>query len=420
MADICGERAYRLLEEISFERRGGSTEEKRAAGILAKKLRDIGLDPEIPEFEIWSYEPLEAGLRVLSPYQKEYEVEVYGLTGCTPREGIEAELLYAEEADEVSLATAADRVVLVNRGVDLKRYRRIAEAEVAGFVAWGGEIYRREDMPKWAIRPEYFKHGKIPGAIIFADDAAELVQKKAEKVRLTIQQDEAEVPSQNVICEIKGREKPDEIVVITAHYDSVPYSMGANDNGAGSAIIMELARHFAQNSPGRTLRFIWCGSEELGLRGSFAHVREQESDPDAIKLVLNVDVAGGILGRNRAVVTGPDSLKHYVDVMSRCTGVAFTTKQDVYSSDSIPFAEQGIPSLNIMRFGAPIHNRHDRAEYLCPERLEELGRFALRFLSDVDAARVFPFEREIPDDVKKKLDKYFQRVRGENDGEEKG
>ncbi|MFO8059669.1 MAG: M28 family metallopeptidase [Bacillota bacterium] len=415
-----GAGAYSLLKEISFERLGGSEEERRAADILTGRLLDLGLQPEQAEFDIWSYEPVEAGLEVLEPYRGQCEVEVYGLTGSTPPGGIEAEFLYAEEAEEVSLVEAEGKIILVNGGCDLKRYRRMAEAGIAGFVAWGGQIYRREDIPRWAIRPEYFKHGKIPGVSTFADAAAQLVQKGARRVRLTVLQDESEVSSQNVICEITGSENPDEVVVITAHYDSVPYSSGANDNGAGSVIIMELARHFALNPPGRTLRFIWCGSEELGLRGSFAHVRESEDALDDVKMVLNVDVAGGILGRNRAIVTGPDALKNYVEVMSRRQGVAMKIKQDVYSSDSIPFAEKGIPSLNLIRSGAPIHNRHDKIEYLSAERLEEMGDFALRFLDEVDRARVFPFDRQIPDGVQEKLDKYLKRRRGDDDDDEAG
>ncbi len=413
-----GRRAYGLLEEISFERLGGSDEERRAADILAEVIRCMGLEPEMQRFDIWTYEPVQARLEILEPYHKQYGVGVYGLTGSTPSDGVEADFLYAEDVDEVSLSEAKGRIVLVNYGVDLKRYRRMAEAEVAGFVAWGGLIYRREDRPRWAIRPEYFKHGKIPGVILFADEAAELVQKEAGKARLTVLQEEREVSSQNVICEIEGRLKPEEVVVITAHYDSVPYSSGATDNGAGSVIIMELARHFTENPPERTLRFIWCGSEELGLRGSFDYVQRHKDDLDAVKFVLNVDVAGAILGKNRATVTGPDAVKHYVEVMSRSTGVAMEVKQDVYSSDSVPFAEQGIPSLNLIRTGAPVHNRYDRIEYLSPERLEELGDFALRFLCDVDGARVFPFEREIPESVKKKLDRYLTRRRGEDEDEE--
>ena len=147
-------------------------------------------------------------------------------------------------------------------------------------------------------------------------------------------------------------------------------------------------------------------------------MKENEDLLDDIKFVLNVDVAGAILGKNIAIITGPEAVKHYIEVMSKSEGVPLSTRHNVYSSDSIPFAEQGIPSLNFIRTGAPIHNRHDRIEYLSPDKLSELGDFALNFCEYVQRAKVFPFERAIPEKVQKKLDKYLERVRGQGYDEE--
>lgn len=70
----------------------------------------------------------------------------------------------------------------------------------------------------------------------------------AEKIRRT---------SKNIILRITGTEQPEEILTLTAHYDSVPQGPGAYDNMAGAAIIMELAHYFAENRPKRTLECIW-------------------------------------------------------------------------------------------------------------------------------------------------------------------
>ena len=58
-----------------------------------------------------------------------------------------------------------------------------------------------------------------------------------------------------------------------AHYDSVDFSKGVYDNGAGSVINMEILRYFKENPPKRTLKFMWYGSEEIGLEGSWAYVK---------------------------------------------------------------------------------------------------------------------------------------------------
>ena len=66
----------------------------------------------------------------------------------------------------------------------------------------------------------------------------------------------------NVVAEIKGTSRPDEIVVIGAHYDSVMGTAGANDNGSGAVALLALARVFATVKTGRTLRFVAFANEE--------------------------------------------------------------------------------------------------------------------------------------------------------------
>ncbi len=72
----------------------------------------------------------------------------------------------------------------------------------------------------------------------------------------------------NIIAEVIGTEKPEEIVIIGAHFDAVPNSPGADDNGTGTAATMELARIFHGTKPKRTLRFVFFNCEEPGLIGS--------------------------------------------------------------------------------------------------------------------------------------------------------
>jgi Zn-dependent M28 family amino/carboxypeptidase len=70
------------------------------------------------------------------------------------------------------------------------------------------------------------------------------------------------VAVRNIEVELRGRQRPDEIVILGAHYDSVPDCPAANDNGSGIAGTLELARIFAQSTPSRTLRFVAWANEE--------------------------------------------------------------------------------------------------------------------------------------------------------------
>ena len=98
------------------------------------------------------------------------------------------------------------------------------------------------------------KNPKLPCAVIHYLDAMELVERGASRARLVLQQKKIRRTSKNIILRIPGTEQPEEILTLTAHYDSVPQGPGAYDNMAGAAIIMELAHYFAENR----LPFLRC------------------------------------------------------------------------------------------------------------------------------------------------------------------
>ena len=419
MARISGRRAYRLLQSIAYERLAASPEETKAAHTLAEEVETFGLKSEIETFKIWDYKIKTATLEVLEPFQATYEVKGYGLTGSTAAQGLEAELLYVEDAGDVNLQNAAGKIILMNEGLTVDKYEKLIKAKVAGFIMMGGPVWEWGDIPHRSIRDTHFKHCNIPAVSMLTADAFKMVKRKASKVRIVLQQDEFEADSRNVIAEIKGTKYPNEVILFGAHYDSVPYSSGANDNGAGSVIIMELARMFADKPPLRTVRFVWFGAEELGLLGSFAYVEKHEKELEEIKYVINVDVAGGFLGKNVALITANERVKGHVETLARQEGLEMDTRLDVYSSDSIPFADKGIPGINFCRFGAPIHNRHDVLQYISPARLEEMAAFVYKYADAVVNAKFFPVEREMTDGVKKNLKAYLERRNGKSKEEKK-
>jgi carboxypeptidase Q len=99
----------------------------------------------------------------------------------------------------------------------------------------------------------------------------------------------------NVIAEIPGTEKPEEVVIVSGHFDSWdgPGSQGALDNGTGSSVTLEAARILMASGakPKRTIRFILWSGEEQGLFGSVGYVKSHAPDMDKISCCL-VDDGG--------------------------------------------------------------------------------------------------------------------------------
>ena len=100
------------------------------------------------------------------------------------------------------------------------------------------------------------------------------------------------LPTYNVIAEKKGKNQ-NNVVMAGAHLDSVLAGPGINDNGSGSAAILEVAEQLANHKPQNTLRFAWWGAEESGLVGSTNYVNGlPQAEKDRIALYLNFDMIG--------------------------------------------------------------------------------------------------------------------------------
>lgn len=101
----------------------------------------------------------------------------------------------------------------------------------------------------------------------------------------------------NIEAEARGITRPGEIIVVGAHYDSVPFSPGANDNATGTAAVLELARLLKRARLRRTVRFVAFANEEapffnMGLMGSQAHAAEARRRGDDIRAMLSVETIG--------------------------------------------------------------------------------------------------------------------------------
>ena len=417
---ISGKRMMSLLKKLGFERLSTFEGEKKAAEILCDEIRAIGLEPTVETFMAPRYTVTSCALEVTAPFNKAIECTGYGFTGNDAKDGIEAEFQYIEGFEPIDLVGVRGKIVMFTSGMSHTNYEALVKAGAVGFIATAGHFRDKlseTDLDERLLRSIYTEHGKIPGVCIRVKDALAIIPKHPARVKLTLAQEEGEAESQNVTCEIKGSEHPDEIIVYTAHYDTVRFSKGFFDNSTGSAMVMEMIRHYAENPPKRTVRFVFCGSEERGLLGSKDYVQKHAEELEKFRLCINLDMAGPILGREVANVTAEESLCHALSFMYKEIGYPMLVRQDIYSSDSIPFADKGIPAINFFRTAAPgssqFHCRYDVIDILSGESLAKTTNFIKYFSDRVVNSTFFPIDRKMPNNMVEKLDKYLMKKKEE-------
>ncbi len=409
--------AYDLVKTLSFLRFGGTEEECRAADILCREIRAVGGDAVCEPFQIPGYTTEVCSVRVSAPCPREISVAPWGLSGSFPAGGADLDFLYAEDGSEGALYGITDlshAAVMVDE-MSTEVYRRLWERGAAAIFVITGKWYdtdRTTDLLCRHMREVYLNIGKIPTFFVRACDALYMVKNATKSVHIDLVQTEFTTQSRNVCATIPGRDVPEESLIITAHYDSVSTGTGAWDNATGTATAMYVYRHFAQHPPRRTLRFVFCGSEEQGLLGSKAYT---DMHPDLlekeIQVGFNFDMCGTALGSRKVCVTGGDEVKQYVEAFCREQGISATVYTDVRSSDSASIADRGIPTLDLIRTTktAEIHTRRDLTEVLSAEQLAKDGAFAVALIERVANSHRLPIQRHMPDAMKEKLDVYFQR-----------
>jgi Iap family predicted aminopeptidase len=292
-------------------------------------------------------------------------------------------------------------------------YHDMFDRGALGFITYDGNAnFADRDIDQRELR-HFVSQGKIiPGVNINAKDAISLMEKEVKTVKITLKQEEYTGSSQNVLLDMPG-EIP-EYIAFTAHYDSTSLSQGAYDNMSGSIGLLSLAEYFSKNPHRYGLRFLWCGSEERGLLGSKAYCAEEENLKDCV-LNINLDMIGCIMGKFISCCTTEEALVSYMNYLSFEKGFPVASKQDVYSSDSTPFADKGVPALSFARIAphntATIHNSYDTIAVMSGEQMCEDIDFIIAFTDRMANAAKCPVEKKIPDNMKEKLDIYLTRKR---------
>lgn len=406
------------VKELSFVRVGGSAEERKAAEQILEEIGRIAESAGLEDIRA-EYIPFRipgANVRKCSVRTAGREIPCAAFLRSGNIDRV-CRLVYLDDASEIDFAGVGDlegSVVLLNKLTDEKAYKRLAERHASAFLVIQGKYYLSEEesslYPR-RLREHFTRNGAIPGFLITAADALRLIQEDVEELSLTLEQEDMEPESQNVSAVIEGTDLKEESIVLTAHYDSVPVGTGSWDNATGTAALLGIFRHFAANPSRRTLRFLWCGSEEQGLLGSKAYIEQNKDLLEKIGFCFNFDMCGTALGANQIFVTGEDELKTFAEQYCKIAGYSAEIKTLVHSSDSAPFCDHNIPALGLSRgtSTAEIHTIHDLLPTLSEKEMRKNVAFAVRMITDVANAAVLPVKKGMSEERKKDLDKYFHR-----------
>ena len=398
----------KIFRDTAYVRMGGSPDELRAAQYIQEKCAFFGLNARLESFDVDMATIEDAKLVVDG---KEIPCKGYLCAGCGE---VEAPLYYLRGNDPFSLSQCKGKIVMIDGYLGYWMYQDLLENGAVGFITYDGNAnYSDSDIDQRELRSYVSKGNKIPGVNINAKSAIKLIRSNAATAKIILKQNEFVGQSHNVIVDLPG-EVP-EYIVLTAHYDSTSLSQGAYDNMSGSVGILEAAGYFSKKPHRYGLRFIWCGSEERGLLGSKAYCAAHEEELKDVVLNINLDMIGCIMGKFIACCTTEEALTHYLKYISAEWGFGISIKQDVYSSDSTPFADKGIPAVSFARIApgntATIHNSYDTLAVLKGEQMLEDIRFIIAFTERMANAMRCPVDRVMPENMKEKLDIYLNRKR---------
>lgn len=205
--------------------------------------------------------------------------------------------------------------------------------------------------------------------------------------------------SHNVVADLPGSgPEPREVVLVTAHLDSINIqggpsapAPGADDNGSGSAGLLSIARIFAMHRAAADLRLILFGGEEEGLFGSQQYVAGLDSaDRDRISAVVNMDMIGSVNTQTPTVlIEGGQVSQPVIDAVAEAAGtytsLVVQTSLNPFNSDHVPFIEAGIPAVLTIE-GADsandrVHSEHDTLEFVDDALAAEILRMNVAYLA---------------------------------------
>ncbi len=194
----------------------------------------------------------------------------------------------------------------------------------------------------------------------------------------------------NVCAMVKGTQKPDSFIFITAHYDhlggmgSKTYFPGANDNASGVALLLSLAKYYAAHPQKYSIGFILFAAEEIGLLGSKYYTEYPIVPLKNIRFLTNTDLAG--TGEDGITVVNATIFEKEFALMNRINNenkylVSIGARGKAANSDHYWFTEKGVPSFFFYTKGgiAAYHDVFDKAATLPLNEQADLMQLMIKF-----------------------------------------
>ena len=351
--------AYDLLEDLVDigNRMAGQEGETEGAKRVAESYRDVGLrNVHLDEFEIPGWWRGRSSLVVDGPSSRTCEAdhEVIALPGSPSGEAT-ADLVDVghgrptdfEEADLDGAVAMASSATPDDYGRWIHRMEKYCYAIDNGAVGFVFRNHIDGCLPPTGEVGYNNRPGPIPAVGVSKEVGATLERDAADGAEVTLDVDCRNEPttSRNVSGELGP--DTDEVVLLTAHVDAHDIAPGANDNGAGTVLVAEVARLLkrVEDDLETRVRCVVFGSEEIGLRGAY-HLAET-IDLDAVKAVLNIDGAG----RDRTLKVRTNQFAALDDLFETVTDelrvpVSVDTTVSPHG-DQWAFAQEGVPGVMI-------------------------------------------------------------------------
>lgn len=390
LGELCDRFGHRLSGSPSLERAI-----TWAAGLMQQDGFEVALEPaQVP---VWVRG--EERVTLLAPVERELGVLGLGMTIGTPPGGIEAEVVVVRSFDALAAlgrSGVEGRIVLFD--VPFTTYGQTAayrgrgaiEAAKLGAVAalvrsvtseslytphTGGMRYQ-DDVPK------------IPAAALTVEDSAWLgrLYDQGVKPRLRLElgaEHKGTTTSHNVVATLRGRERPEEIVLLGCHYDSWDVGQGAQDDGAGCLLVWRAAQLMIEQGiqPRRSVRVVLFTNEENGLGGARAYAEAHAAELGQHVVAVESDTGNGRADGFR-VELRPETPR--ADAL-RTLGLLFELSRGLEAlggarfvlegsgADLIPLVAAGVPGLGVNHDTTtywPIH--HTQADTFDRIDLEDL------------------------------------------------